>query len=554
MSVTLNIVLDELKDMQLENYAARGINPDFLMCLPLPSDDTPLCAECLYVGGLSSALCANRDSGVIIICKRDRVKDQAEIGFGIQNLIIVNENLPTEDLLTLIQRRFWAVMNWKTRLDEALLRGCTMQELVDMCPPLLKNHIQITDASFMKLAQSTAVECDCPICLKLKKFGYHPDEVVESFRRHNLFQVWEQMNDIYYDPATVVAKYPTLHRIFKFHGIYYAHMVMSCCVEAVTPGMVDIYRILTQALSVCIERHWESSMSCIHPYDSFLLDLLEGRSLNTHKMLSRASYIGLPIKGAFRIMQIVRDEKQDAPLGKIMKAFSECCPRAKFVNFNETIVAFLHSSSPAACPAEPSPELLSFLEKYSSICGVSMVFDYLIDSAHYMRQVQLTIKYGLALDVRPHADIYSDGEGDGLAKQRYFLASEMFPYFFIGGEAEPAELWYHSEAHAVLSRLAERDAHRGSDDLHLLEAYLSCERRLTEAAAMLCMHRNSVLYRIRRIEEFTALDLEDSGSRELLRLSLRLARLYGFKPAGSAKVADRGEAFSSLPGSKRFSC
>jgi hypothetical protein len=526
MNVSISIILDELNGMKMENYVDPGLRHGFDRCMPLPDDGSELSSSCLYVGGLSAALRANRPGyDAVVICQRDRVKDCAEIGFGLRGLIIINENIPPEQLLSLIQRRFWDVVNWKSRFDEALLSGCTMQDLVDMCPPILKNHIQITDASFMKLAQSTKVQCDCPICVKLKKFGYHPEEVVQEFRRHDLFSVWEQMNDIYYDSATNVAKYPTLHRIFKFHGIYYAHVVMSCCNEPVTNGMADLFRIFTNALSVCIERRWESRMSCIHPYDSFLLDLLEGRISGLQETSSRASYTGLPIAGSFRIMQIVRDGKQDAPLGKMMKAFAESCPRAKFLNYDDTIAVFLHSHSPATGSAIVPDELEAFLDKYSALCGISMEFDRLADTAPHFRQARLAIKYGRALSEAPGPDGLPYDHGG----KRIFLADELFPYFFLGGEKDLAELWHTSDMHSRLSRLVSRDEQRGSDDVRLLWTYMICERRLTDTASALCMHRNSVLYRIRRIEEYMGISLDDAVTRENLRLSFALAWLHGFK-------------------------
>ncbi len=72
---------------------------------------------------------------------------------------------------------------------------------------------------------------------------------------------------------------------------------------------------------------------------------------------------------------------------------------------------------------------------------------------------------------------------------------------------------------AVLSAYDERG---GGDLLRTLDAFFRCHGSPTETAQRLKLHRNTVLYRLRRIEEVGRLDLRDPDTRLNLQLCLRI--------------------------------
>ena len=60
-------------------------------------------------------------------------KDEYETEEQLAGLIIVNENLTPTKLFSLVQLRFFTVLEWVQRMHETLILGGTMQEIVDMC-------------------------------------------------------------------------------------------------------------------------------------------------------------------------------------------------------------------------------------------------------------------------------------------------------------------------------------------------------------------------------------------------------------------------------------
>ncbi|WP_369137149.1 PucR family transcriptional regulator [Modestobacter versicolor] len=63
-----------------------------------------------------------------------------------------------------------------------------------------------------------------------------------------------------------------------------------------------------------------------------------------------------------------------------------------------------------------------------------------------------------------------------------------------------------------------------------VEAWLDCAGSPQRAAAQLCIHRQTLYYRLGRVQELTGLDLADGADRLLLHLGVRAARLTSAHP------------------------
>ena len=77
--------------------------------------------------------------------------------------------------------------------------------------------------------------------------------------------------------------------------------------------------------------------------------------------------------------------------------------------------------------------------------------------------------------------------------------------------------------------LVEHDRERRSDLVRTLRAYFAAGANASEAADRMFLHRNSMLYRLERIQKLTGLDLKDPDASLALRLGL-LASEKGEEP------------------------
>ncbi|MBR0404493.1 MAG: helix-turn-helix domain-containing protein [Eggerthellaceae bacterium] len=76
--------------------------------------------------------------------------------------------------------------------------------------------------------------------------------------------------------------------------------------------------------------------------------------------------------------------------------------------------------------------------------------------------------------------------------------------------------------HPAIAKLAHYDQMNQSNLLNTLKVYLDHDRNAQRCANLLYLHRNSLQYRVRRIQEIANVDLDDPEERAYLRLSFML--------------------------------
>lgn len=77
----------------------------------------------------------------------------------------------------------------------------------------------------------------------------------------------------------------------------------------------------------------------------------------------------------------------------------------------------------------------------------------------------------------------------------------------------------------TLGTLTEYDMRQNADLIKTLEAYFTCHGNLSQTAESLIVHRNTLLYRMNRINEIAGIDLSRPETRLALHLALTIRRL-----------------------------
>jgi purine catabolism regulator len=77
----------------------------------------------------------------------------------------------------------------------------------------------------------------------------------------------------------------------------------------------------------------------------------------------------------------------------------------------------------------------------------------------------------------------------------------------------------------ILGKLTEYDLRQNADLIKTLEAFFNCHGNLSQTAEVLIVHRNTLLYRMNRINEIAEIDLNRPETRLALHLALTIQRL-----------------------------
>jgi purine catabolism regulator len=79
----------------------------------------------------------------------------------------------------------------------------------------------------------------------------------------------------------------------------------------------------------------------------------------------------------------------------------------------------------------------------------------------------------------------------------------------------------------MIGNLLNHDERQRADLLQTLEVFLESHGNATQTAEKLSVHRNTLFYRMNRIQDILKLDLSQTDVRLAVHLSLKIHRLLG---------------------------
>ena len=151
------------------------------------------------------------------------------------------------------------------------------------------------------------------------------------------------------------------------------------------------------------------------------------------------------------------------------------------------------------------------LEQYDGRAVIGNASEFLPSMAAIYYQVKGALRLGTRMN--PEKRIY------------YFEEYSIYQIIEMAAESEQHFLSSWNLAHLCnneMIALVLYDKKYGTNLTHVLFTYLSLERNTTEAARALYMHRNTMIYKIRKIEEIIGTNLDSPILRERLMFSCRV--------------------------------
>jgi len=499
MQVSLNILLDSLKDYNPKNHIN---NKDKVFSgVGIGSKSTQgRYSDQIYVYGLQSFLTLeNRDpkNSYIVVKKKN---EEFPKNVNENGTIICDYDGDILDFFAYVQASFALVTNWCSKMDEYLIRNRSIQDILALSESVIGNTITISDSSFALVAYTENIDCDCRLTSRLIKNGYHDQEAIDLFNKNKLPEKWKDAIDIYESSSLTVSDYPIVCKVIHYYNNYYSHIVMLCNHKALTPGIRDLFKLLVDHLMVSFEKQWLDNNQMPHIHDSLILSLTNPNTMSEETARNRARNSGLPFLSKFAFLIVETDDASNIMLQRIERELVNIFPDAKITLYKQSLLVLLVQPLKSRDKSSEIIERYSdILKRYNARCGVSDGFTSLMELNLAHDQARLALTAANNGEIVKFNDCYI----------RQLLSSDP----------QTTKLATTSMASKKLEELIAYDKRHNTNNLELLKVYLDFDRRATETASVMHMHRNNVIYRIGRICEQTGLDLEDPNVRFRLLLA-----------------------------------
>ncbi|MDR2771120.1 MAG: helix-turn-helix domain-containing protein [Clostridiales Family XIII bacterium] len=390
-------------------------------------------------------------------------------------------------------------------LLETLAKSEGLRSLVDAGSAMLGNPIIVSDKGWNLMAMTSELEIpDDAGWSEFLKNGTLSLDTISSNIKSKLADRIEQ-SEAPFCLREQGMKYKRMFGKVLLGGRHAATISALAYFRPFADRDFETMTLLCNAVSAEVQKNKYLYFARGLPYEDLIVNLLEGRVRDESVIEENMRALNLSIKKHIRALavDIMGFDNEQFSASYIRDFLEKILPGSKAVLYGDKIIAITSHNGAGEFLSADIPRISDFLRKYSIRCGVSRCFEELSALRdHYLQSLE-ALRLGLRQDDDAFVYFYDD----------YAI------YHIARLCAENADL--RTLCHPKLSRLLQYDAARGTAFTRTLRTYLDRARNITDTAAALHMHRNSVIYQLHRIEEMLDIRLSDSNALLHIELSFR---------------------------------
>lgn len=533
-AATINIVLDHLSDFEIVSTPENPNRTASWCSAPLPPNkQTPYDDRVtLYVieAGDAEELFAQHSNAIGLIALQQDEPFSSEAppfpaGF-LRHLIVIRSKAPigkTKLLGTVMSTVYsclFAIREWTGNLANIVSRKGTIQELIDESEQMFDNFIDANDSTYSLIARTKNIEPADPLSTELVRLGCHNLDAVKAAESIGAFGEWRDQSgiNVFGPDETVPFEYITY--VLKDGSSYAGHIVMVCNNHKATPGMVDMFRILSNACQQIVSSEFFNET----PAALFLRKLIDDTRLTQAYFDEQSSLLNLDTAGWFGLGMVDYREGEYAEQPSwVTSMLQKAYPNYQVFSYEESLLVLSFcKEGHIERRKEDLEKLDAFCREMECVAYASDTFEHLRNLRFALMQTRIARSYKSCIDIemRPL---------DNIDSRRVFHFGDAFAYHCLDGHGVDSDLWSFCMDHTILDDIVAAEPGHSVSDVKLLYCYLFNERKTTPTAQQLHMHRNNVLYRIGSIEKRFGIDLGQFGTRE------RLISCYRYKILTSNK-------------------
>lgn len=392
------------------------------------------------------------------------------------------------------------------KIFEAVSAG-GIQNIAETANIVCGQPVVITDAAFHVLGISPKTKQNEDIWDIMLEKGYAPQEMVIRFYQEKYMDFANSNPESTLANWGPIAEKPRVMAPILIKGIVEGYAGMMCTNELYNASYDEAIKVIAKASAIEMERNSDINISNRPLAKVFISDLLN--NLITDRQLSIwLNNLGLSSQMNYRLIGIKTFRAAGYGVLKyVASLISSTFPNQISIIIESTLYVLLFSSSKGFSKQEIEIRLGSILKSFHAYCGISRVIPDLLKFSAYRQQVDLLLNAVTGL--------YSD--------------QSIFEYDQYWLEATLSVILQHLDYENYLvpeiNLLKKFDWENSTNYFESLCVYLQLMGNSKDASNALNIHRNTLLYRINKIEEILSIDLTNPDLFLRLLLSIRLIEM-----------------------------
>lgn len=420
------------------------------------------------------------------------------------------------EVLNALQRDVTFYSDWRQRLRLAVFQNADLQELLDLAAPVLQSPMLVYDPALKLLAYSRLLPSDFSdrIFEAAVETGYLDAESFRFLEKNNIIAASRRQRFYESEPDEYQAHAICVNTVFS--GGEPAAFCVLLYREGLSRAYVrSLFRIFCECLQELLLRQNELSLRSRSAVDYVLLDALENPAMDPALFRERLTLAGFVPRERYVLLSLHSLIAQRSLETYFISFLRFNLPLCQVFSHQDHILILYPLPAEAAGDYRGQLEraltpLLADQRDKAPRFAVSRPFGEIGLFSAAFRQTETVVRLSAG-----SADLFSYYE-------------DLWISDLLQASGEPEPLFCFCEP--CLLDLTQKGTAQARLRLSLLYDYLYYDSRLTLVAEKQNMHRNNVIYHLRRLEETYGLDLTDPETRLKLRLGLELLKRRPLSP------------------------
>lgn len=385
----------------------------------------------------------------------------------------------------------------RTRSMEAVLNAASIR---------LGNSLVLNDINFKIIASSTSIPVIDPLWKSNIRQGYCNYDFIGAVRLLEPLKNAAQTTDAV-EVTCTESPYRKLSSKVFHNGVQVGFILMIGGETAILPVHREMLSTLSQVISYILAHYMPDLFPVTSPHQQLLYDLLIGAP--SEEIAPRLSGIAFPPKMSALCISPTQYLGSRYLKDHTVKNLKRLFPGTHVTYHKKNVIAVIPLEEDGDISGEHLEKLGDFSRKEHVRIGISNAFSQINNFMLHYEQANSALELGMKLS-----------PGENIC---YYLDYQIFDLF--SGMKSPESLGRF--CHPALTLLRQYDHKNNTQFYQTLCAYLDCGCSIKMTAEQLYIHRNSLVYRLNRITDVCRVDLDDTQTCFLLRLSFLIDKYNG---------------------------
>jgi len=472
----------------------------------LQKNQTQFIKGCLYIGTISALPTIPPCTDAAFICVEDIPLPNIYEETKLLNLCILSNTSNQYEILSYISE----IMNEEMRLAlymqkllDVVYSNQGLQHLIDTAREVFGHPLLVRDTTYKVLAYSYDVGEVLSFQEDVNGDKYINEDTIAYIRNNNIL-AQTRSHELSHYVRKIEPLHGTLVSLIHIEGIEVAEIAVY---EAGLQFNEIDFKLLdsfSRLLSVELQKTnlFNINKNLIPNY--ILADLLEKKFNDEDKINRRFHYLKWTKSKNLNIMVIANKKLGafDSKIPFIIQSLKAFIPIHNCIVYKSSLVAFIDDSLINTLFHDTISEFLEYLKVNSLYAGVSLKFTKLSESRKYYLQALQASEIGQRYNM--HLSHYEKCI-------KYIIADLISSHYDVVDFYHPAVI-----------QLTKEDSENGTNLLETLKYYIYFTNSPNEASKALCIHRNTLFYRINKIKQLTGITLNNADEIFQIYISIKL--------------------------------